>query len=430
MAQRRTRERPEPSRKEQQMTLREREQARRLTIIVGTVLAVAGVLLVAALAYQLLVLPNSAVAVVDGENITTEELANRSKFDQAQYSNQLANLLSLQDQFDPGGTQGFFTSQIQQLQGILVNPEGLANQALETMIDERILQQAAAAAGIAVSDAEVRERIEGVIAGGLGGVTAPQATATAEALALATPSPTPSPTPTTTVTITPTATPLPTPTVRVLTAEEIDESYQEQLANIAETSGLTEAQYRQLFVNDLLRVKLVEALGDQMPTTGERVQASHILLSVPEDAGEAVEQETLARAISITQQLKDGADFATLAEQFSEDPGSAVNGGDLGFFGRGMMVAEFEEAAYTLDIGQISEPVRSQFGYHIIKVTGKDQGEPDFDQWFQDRKTAAAIERRLTNARLPALPDVNPLLFQQVAQPAALPTIAVTPEGQ
>lgn len=430
MAQRRTRERPEPSRKEQQMTLREREQARRLTIIVGTVLAVAGVLLVAALAYQLLVLPNSAVAVVDGENITTEELANRSKFDQAQYSNQLANLLSLQDQFDPGGTQGFFTSQIQQLQGILVNPEGLANQALETMIDERILQQAAAAAGIAVSDAEVRERIEGVIAGGLGGVTAPQATATAEALALATPSPTPSPTPTTTVTITPTATPLPTPTVRVLTAEEIDESYQEQLANIAETSGLTEAQYRQLFVNDLLRVKLVEALGDQMPTTGERVQASHILLSVPEDAGEAVEQETLARAISITQQLKDGADFATLAEQFSEDPGSAVNGGDLGFFGRGMMVAEFEEAAYTLDIGQISEPVRSQFGYHIIKVTGKDQGEPDFDQWFQDRKTAAAIERRLTNARLPALPDVNPLLFQEVAQPAALPTIAVTPEGQ
>lgn len=430
MAQRRTRERPEPSRKEQQMTLREREQARRLTIIVGTVLAVAGVLLVAALAYQLLVLPNSAVAVVDGENITTEELANRSKFDQAQYSNQLANLLSLQDQFDPGGTQGFFTSQIQQLQGILVNPEGLANQALETMIDERILQQAAAAAGITVSDAEVRERIEGVIAGGLGGVTAPQATATAEALALATPSPTPSPTPTTTVTITPTATPLPTPTVRVLTAEEIDESYQEQLANIAETSGLTEAQYRQLFVNDLLRVKLVEALGDQMPTTGERVQASHILLSVPEDAGEAVEQETLARAISITQQLKDGADFATLAEQFSEDPGSAVNGGDLGFFGRGMMVAEFEEAAYTLDIGQISEPVRSQFGYHIIKVTGKDQGEPDFDQWFQDRKTAAAIERRLTNARLPALPDVNPLLFQEVAQPAALPTIAVTPEGQ
>lgn len=432
MAQQRKRGRPEPSRKEQQMTLREREQARRLIIIVGAVLALVAVLVVGALAYQFLVLPNSAVAVVDGESITTEELANRSKFIQAQYSNQLANLLNLQDQFDPSGTQGFFTSQIQQLQGLLINPEGLANQTLETMIDERVLQHAAAAAGVAVSDAEVRESIEEVIAGGLGGVTAPQATATAEALAVATatPSPTPSPTPTTTVTITPTATPLPTPTVQVLTAEEIEQSYQEQLANIAETSGLTEAQYRQLFVNDLLRVKLVEALGDQMPTTGERVQASHILLSVPEDAGDAVEQETLARAISITQQLKNGADFATLAEQYSEDPGSAANGGDLGFFGRGMMVPEFEEAAYALDIGEISEPVRSQFGYHIIMVTDKDQGEPDFDRWFQDRKTEAAIERRLTNARLPTLPDINPALFQQVTQPVALPTVAAAPAEQ
>jgi parvulin-like peptidyl-prolyl isomerase len=232
------------------------------------------------------------------------------------------------------------------------------------------------------------------------------------------------------VTITPTATPLPTPTVRVLTQEEIDQSYQEQLANIAETSGLTAAQYRQLFVNDLLRAKLVEALGDQMPTTGERVQASHILLSVPEDASDAVEQETLARAISITQELKNGADFATLAEQYSDDPGSAANGGDLGFFGRGMMVPEFEEAAYALDVGQISEPVRSQFGYHIIEVTAKDQGEPDFDQWFQDRKTAAAIERRLTNARLPALPAVNPALLQQPVQPAALPTAAPAPAEQ
>jgi hypothetical protein len=66
----------------------------------------------------------------------------------------------------------------------------------------------------------------------------------------------------------------------------------------------------------------------------------------------------------------------------------------------------------------------------IIMVTDRDQGEPDFDRWFQDRKTAAAIERRLTNARLPTLPDINPALFQQVTQPVTLPTVTAVPAEQ
>jgi parvulin-like peptidyl-prolyl isomerase len=419
MAKKQQRARVEPSRKEQQMTLREREQARRITIIVGTVLGIALVVLAIGLVYQFVLVPNSTVAVVGDEKITTRELAHRSTYDQTQYQNQLLNILNFQQQIDPNGEQGLFTSQIQQLQAILADSEGLANQVLERMIEERVILQAAAEAGVTVSDAEIDERIHSVVAQGLGGVTLPEATATAEALAIATATPTatPSPTPTTTLTstlvLTPTATPLPTPTTVVVAQDAIDTAYQEQLQSIRDSSGLTEAQYRQLFAVDLLRTRLTEALGDQMPTSGERVQASHILIAVPEGAAEEEWQLALADAISITQRLNNGEDFAALAQQYSDDPGSAASGGDLGLFGRGQMVTEFEEAAFALAIGAISEPVRTQFGYHIITKTGEDGGEPDFNQWLENRKTATSIERRLTDARLPKLPDVPLTLLQQ-----------------
>ena len=82
----------------------------------------------------------------------------------------------------------------------------------------------------------------------------------------------------------------------------------------------------------------------------------------------------MAKAISITQRLNSGEDFATLAQKFSDDTGSGANGGELDFFGRGQMVKEFEDAAFSLPIGQISEPIKSQFGYHIIQVEEKDKG--------------------------------------------------------
>lgn len=432
MAQRRRRERLEPSRKEQALTQREREQRKRLYIAVGVALGLAGLLLAAGLIYTLLILPRSAVAVVNGETISTRDLAVRTRFEQTQYENQLASLFNMQDQFDPTGQQGFFTSQIQQLQGVLADPEGLANQVLERMIEETVIRQEAAKAGITVDEAALAQRINEYVAQGLGGVTAPQATATAEALAAATatPLPTPAPTLTTTAVLTPTATPAPTPTTYVVAQADIDKSFQEQIANIQETSGLSETAFRQFFADELLRARLLEVLGSEMPTTGERVQASHILVSVAQDAPEADVQTALAKAISITQQINNGADFAELAQKFSDDTGSAANGGDLGFFGRGQMVQEFEDAAFALDIGQVTaEPVRSQFGYHIIKVTGKDQGEPDFNQWLQERKAAAQIERRLTDARLPKLPEVPATLFRTVTQPVQVPTLAPSPDA-
>jgi peptidyl-prolyl cis-trans isomerase C len=87
-----------------------------------------------------------------------------------------------------------------------------------------------------------------------------------------------------------------------------------------------------------------------------QVRASHILVA------------SLEKAVALKEQITAGADFGTLAKENSSC-GSARNGGDLGMFGRGMMVKPFEEAAFNAEVGTVSEPVQTQFGYHLIKRT-------------------------------------------------------------
>ncbi|WEK04633.1 MAG: peptidylprolyl isomerase [Candidatus Devosia phytovorans] len=101
----------------------------------------------------------------------------------------------------------------------------------------------------------------------------------------------------------------------------------------------------------------------------EEIRASHILVPTEEEAN------------TVKTELDGGADFATIAKEKSIDPGAA-NGGDLGFFGKGMMVAPFEAAAFALtDVGQVSAPVQSQFGWHVIKLEEKRQSTaPAFEQ--------------------------------------------------
>jgi foldase protein PrsA len=132
------------------------------------------------------------------------------------------------------------------------------------------------------------------------------------------------------------------------------------------------------FVRGNLRVeKLAQIYGQ-----GEQVRARHILVATEEEA-----LQVLAR-------LQAGEDFVAIAQEVSLDGGSAPNGGDLGWFGRGMMVQPFEEAAFALEVGQISQPVQTQYGYHIIQVTEKGM-QPDsnaFQVWFEQVRAAAAIE--------------------------------------
>lgn len=103
----------------------------------------------------------------------------------------------------------------------------------------------------------------------------------------------------------------------------------------------------------------------------ERVRASHILIPVPENADSAAKSQARAKAEQVLEELKAGGDFAALAKQHSSDPGSAANGGDLGYFQAGQMVGPFNDAAFSLKPGATSDLVETQFGFHIIRVADK-----------------------------------------------------------
>ena len=102
----------------------------------------------------------------------------------------------------------------------------------------------------------------------------------------------------------------------------------------------------------------------------EQVRASHVLIRVDQNATPEVKKKARAEIDSVLKQAKAGADFAKLAQQHSQD-GSAAQGGDLNYFNKGMMVPEFDKAAFALQPGQLSDVVTTQFGYHVIKVTDR-----------------------------------------------------------
>jgi peptidyl-prolyl cis-trans isomerase D len=110
-------------------------------------------------------------------------------------------------------------------------------------------------------------------------------------------------------------------------------------------------------------------------TTPEERRARHILIKVASDAPPDKVAASKKKAEEILARIHKGGSFAELAKKFSQDPGSAKEGGDLGYFGRGVMDKAFEKAVYSLKVGEVSDPVRSTFGFHIIKLEGIRGGE-------------------------------------------------------
>jgi peptidyl-prolyl cis-trans isomerase D len=105
------------------------------------------------------------------------------------------------------------------------------------------------------------------------------------------------------------------------------------------------------------------------------VKAAHILIRLDEKATEEQKLTARLKTENIRNEISKGLDFAAAAVKYSEDPGSAKTGGDLGFFKAGMMVPAFEKAAFALKVGELSQPVQSQFGFHLIKVTDRKEAK-------------------------------------------------------
>lgn len=110
----------------------------------------------------------------------------------------------------------------------------------------------------------------------------------------------------------------------------------------------------------------------------EERHAAHILIKIDEDRSE---DEALKKISEISEKLGSGESFSALASEFSEDEGSASEGGDLGFSGKGVYVSDFEDALYKLSVGQISEPVKTEFGYHLIQLLAVEKNDaPSFEE--------------------------------------------------
>ncbi|MFP4376963.1 MAG: peptidylprolyl isomerase [Spirochaetales bacterium] len=201
---------------------------------------------------------------------------------------------------------------------------------------------------------------------------------------------------------------------------ESDEAWQEAMDDL----GTDEAELRdQLARNALIQDMVAEATSDVGAVTeeeiqtfyeenpqffeqGEQVAARHILISTEGITDEEVLEEKRAQAEAIREELQGGADFAAVAQERSEGP-SASRGGDLGTFGRGQMVPAFEEAAFNLEVGEISAIVETQFGYHIIEVTERiDAGatplaeaRPNIQQYLVEEKQQEAITSYIDSLR-------------------------------
>ncbi|MHC1700892.1 MAG: SurA N-terminal domain-containing protein [Humidesulfovibrio sp.] len=143
-----------------------------------------------------------------------------------------------------------------------------------------------------------------------------------------------------------------------------------------------------------------------------QLQARHILLLVQPSAPQDVADKALAQVKDIQTQLKKGASFEALAQKHSQDPGSAPKGGELPWFSQGAMVKPFEDAAMALKPGQVSDPVRTQFGWHLIKlVSARPAGTVSFDQAKEQIKKRLAEEK--------ASEKSNEILDQSMDQIAA-----------
>ena len=174
---------------------------------------------------------------------------------------------------------------------------------------------------------------------------------------------------------------------KIVTAVEADAEFNSELKK----QNLTIAKFRDKLREDIMVNKLIEdgVVRKVTPPTAdelksyyeknrdkidepEKVSVRHILIRVEKNASTKEKSQALNKIKEVQQKLKKGEDFAKLAQQYSEDPGSRKTGGDMGFIVRGMMVKNFEDTAFKTPVGEISDYFETEFGYHILKVDKKE----------------------------------------------------------
>ncbi len=407
---------------------REEKQAKLIrNIAIGIVITVV-LLLGYGYAYENFFQGREAVATVNDEKISISQFQARVRLERTSLINQYVQYAQMGQQFGMDVAQ-----QIEPIEARLSQPMQVGESVLNTMINELVYVQEGQKQGITISEEDVEEELEAFLGYFPDGTPTPAPTTevgaaneyptlTKEQMEIVTLTPTPTEAPTLTPIPTeeeeesdavPTVLPIPTLTATPYTADGYAEAYDEMLALYTDT-GMTEEDFRFLFEARLYYDALYEVVTADVETTGEEIWARHIL--VPD----------MVTAEVVLERLEAGEDFGELAVEFSTDPSAETNQGDLGWFGPGQMVPEFEEAAFALEeIGDISEPTETQFGFHIIQLLGREERPLDentlqyekdtlFQEWLTETKEGydIVIYDEIWQANVPTDPGLQESLAE------------------
>lgn len=406
---------------------REAEERRKILMAMGGLAVVVAIILAWGLMQTYYFAPREPVAVVNGTKITKKDYQKRVLYERDLLDEQMQLIQQQYQQFadtfkdSPDLLKSFKDQTDQQLNQLYSQRLSLDRQVLDEMIEEELTAQEAEKRGITVSDEEVTAMYNRIAAARAGGFTEASAkeTVTARQNATATAAMfTPTPTLSTTTAITPTAV-RPTPTINVISGDALTQARTDWETKVQETSGLTPAELREVVKRQLIRQKVRDAIMAEADTTGLQAHARHIMVDTEEEAKKVKER------------LQAGEDFAAVAKEVSKDSTTAADGGDLGWFPQGVMVSAFDEAAFSLPVGEISDPIQSQYGWHILQVIDRGQHELDqrylsavqtkaYNDWLKNVRTTADIQDNWKPEDAP--PD--PLAQQQQSQqqPLVIPT--------
>ena len=407
---------------------RERLQRRNIVIAAATVLAAVIILIGTGILTEGVFKPKQPVAQVNGTKISTREFQTWARFDRYQLVNQYNSYYEFMQSFADANTRSMFESQLWQIQ-MQLDPAFLGQAVIDILIEDVLIREEAERLEISISADDVDKYMaetmfryypDGTLTPTPEMELVPTTTLSPLQMTLVAPLPTevitdtePVDVITDTVPVEPTPTPMeeeavPTdiaPTPTVYTADAYQSQYDGYLNLIGSEADISDADLHWIFECYLYRQKVMDAITADIATEAEQAWARHILV-----ADEEAANEVLTR-------LEAGEDFAKLAAELSDDPGSAANGGDMGWFGKGQMVAEFEEAAFSLAIGAISEPVESGYGWHIIQALGHETRPIDaadldqlrqetFQEWLTAQREEADVETYEWSAVVPIEPTI------------------------
>jgi parvulin-like peptidyl-prolyl isomerase len=428
------------TRKELSRLEREKRQQRYLLFGIITVIILVLGIIAYGLVDQLVLKGLKPVADVRGQSITLTDYQTKVRYYRMQLYQQYLNSYQLYQSF--GSELGAsLASNLQQIQFQMSaeNEIGLANDVLQQLIDDTLIAQEAEKLNIEIANNEVEEILQQTFNFYENGTPTPTSTATSivtstlslTQIALITPTSLPSETlePTLDHAIEETETPTiePSPTIAEIEATQTStpepmptstkytyESYQDFLTNYVEQLSdidLTEQDLRDAIKAQLLRDAVMETITADLLPEEEQVWARHILL----------EDEDTAQ--SVLDRISASEDWSELAAEVSTDSSNNQQGGDLGWFGSGRMVVEFEDAAFELEIGEISDPVETEFGWHIIQVLGHEVRslstrefatirQTKFAEWLESLKTEENIQI-FDNwlEEIPSIPTIPPELI-------------------